>query len=99
MDLPDPLTALSLSIETNDNEDLDLAYTRSESPHYYRFELHSSTTQYGTYSSFRGVNDSLSPANFDNVTRNRWYKARGRNCQTSSRTGCGDWSPWSAPSG
>ena len=97
VDLPDPPTALSLSIETNDNDDLDLAYTRSESPHYYRFELHSSTTQYGTYSNFRGVNDSSSPANFDNVTQNRWYKARGRNCQTSSRTGCGDWSPWSAP--
>ena len=93
--LPSPPTGLSLAPETNDPNDLDLSYTRSQSPHYYLFELHSSSTQYGTYGYYDDENDSISPANFDNVTRGRWYKGRGKNCQNSNRTSCGSWSAWS----
>ena len=97
-DTLDPPTGLSLSVETGDDDDLDLAYTRSgESTHYYQFELHRSSTQYGTYSLVGSPkNDSSSPADFDNQTKGKWYKARGRNCSTTSRTGCDDWSSWSA---
>ena len=96
LETPDPPTNLSLSIESSDDDDLDLAYTRSESPHYYEFELHRSTSQYGTYTQTgSAVDDSFSPANFDNQDKGYWYRARGRNCETSSRTGCGDWSAWS----
>ena len=94
--LLDPPSALNITIETNDNDDLDVNYTRSgESTHYYEFELHRASSQYGTYSWVETENDSSSPANFDNQTKGYWYKARGRNCETSSRTGCDDWSDWS----
>ena len=92
---PTPPTNLSLSVESGDDNDLDLAYTRSESPHYYQFELHRSTTQNGTYVLAATVNDSASPADFDDQTKGNWYKARGKNCATSSRTECGDWSAFS----
>ncbi len=93
--LPSPPTGLSISIEAGDDNDLDVTYTRSESPHNYEFELRRSTTRNGSYSFAATANDSYSPANFDDQTKGYWYKARGRNCQTSSRTGCGDWSAWS----
>ncbi len=92
----DPPTSLSLSVETGDDDDLDLTYTRSgESTHYYQFELHRSSTEAGTYTLADTENDSVSPANFDDQTKGYWYQARGRNCKTSSRTQCGDWSEWS----
>ena len=90
---PDPPTNLSLSIEPGDDDDLDLAYTRSGPSHYYEFELHRSTG--GTYAWVETIDDSSSPANFDNQDKGYWYRAQGRNCGTSSRTDCGDWSPWS----
>ena len=90
-----PPTNLSISIEAGDDSDLDVAYTRSEPPRYYQFELHRSTSRFGTYSLVRTVSDSISPADFDNQTKDHWYKARGRNCATSARTACGDWSAWS----
>ena len=87
---------MSLAIEANDNNDLDLTYTRSQSPHYYQFELHRATSANGAYTLYRTVNDRSSPADFDNVTTPRYYKAKGRNCRTSGRTGCGSWSPWTS---
>ena len=93
--LPNPPTGLSLAQEANDDNDLDLSFTQSQSPHYYYFELHRSTTQTGTFTRYRTSSVGTSPADFDNVTLNRYYKARGRNCRTSSRTGCGNWSSWS----
>ena len=93
---PTPPTNLSLAIEANDNNDLDLTYTRSQSPHYYQFELHRATSANGAYTLYRTVNDRYSPADFDNVTTPRYYKAKGRNCRTSGRTGCGSWSPWTS---
>ena len=93
---PTPPTNLSLSVESGDDDDLDLTYTRSGSPHHYQFELYRSTTQNGMFTRVDTENDSSSPANFDNQTKGHWYKARGRNCATSARTGCGDWSAYSA---
>ena len=29
------------------------------------------------------------------MTKGYWYQARGKNCRTSTRTGCGGWSDWS----
>ena len=90
-----PPTGLSLSVEPGDDNDLDLAFIRSESPHHYQFELHRSATQNGTYTRAYTKNASSSSADFDDVTKGYWYKARGKNCRTSARAGCGDWSPWS----
>ena len=92
-----PPTGLTLSIEPNDANDLDLAFTRSsESTHYYQFELHRSDTRYGTYSAVGfPVADATSPADFDNKDQGYWYRARGRNCDTFIRTGCHGWSSWS----
>ena len=92
-----PPTGLTLSIEPNDANDLDLAYTRSTgSTHYYQFALERSHNRYGSYSAAGSpVNDSSSPADFDDKDQGYWYRAHGRNCATSDRTECGDWSDWS----
>ena len=88
-----------LSISAS-GDDITLTYTQSTwsgSPyHLYRFELHRSSTQNGTYSSYRSVNDSLSPAYFNNVAEGYWYKARGKRCRNANRTDCGDWSPYTS---
>ncbi len=92
-DEPDPPTNLSISAT---NQNIWVAYTQSESPHYYEFELHRSTTRTGTYSKIATDEDSVPPALFSGVSKGYWYKARGRNCTTSSRTGCGDWSSFTS---
>ncbi len=94
---PPAPTRLSLSLSS---DDLTLSYSRSSwsssSSHYYVFELHRATSSSGSYSSYRSVNDGISPAYFYNVTTNRYYKARGKRCTTSSRTSCGSWSSWTS---
>ena len=94
---PPAPTRLSLSLSS---DDLTLSYSRSSwsssSSHYYVFELHRATSSSGSYSSYRSVNDGISPAYFSNVTTNRYYKARGKRCTTSSRTSCGSWSSWTS---
>ena len=93
-----PPTDLTISVDSALEGNLDVSYTQSESPHYYQFQLHQSDTQGGTYTALTPmVNDSVSPADFNGQTRAKWYKAWGRNCRTSSRTGCGDWSELSDP--
>ena len=89
---PAPPTSLNL---TASNDDLALAYSRSVSPHRYQFQLHRAGSQNGTYSLVRTANDSISPANFNNLSYQFWYKSRGRNCVYSNRTSCGPWSQWS----
>ena len=94
---PPPPTGLRLSLS---DDDFTLRYSRSSwtasSSHYYVFEIHRATTSSGSYSRYRSANDTYSPTYFSNVTRDRYYKARGRRCTSSSRTSCGDWSSWSS---
>ena len=93
---PPPPTGLSISIEANDDNNLDLAYTRSSgSTHFYQFQLHRAGVQSGVYTLVRTVSDSISPAHFNNLSYNFWYKAKGRNCRYSNRSSCGSWSSWS----
>ena len=93
--LPKPPTGLSVSVHSTDDDRLVVAFTRSESPHYYEFELHRSKSESGNYARTATANDSTSPVEFDSQTKGYWYKARGRNCGTSSRSICGVWSQWS----
>ena len=90
---PNPPTNVSISIETNDDNDLDVTFTRSGSVHNYQIELHSAGSEHGIYSLVTTANVTTSPANFDDQTREYWYKARARNCNSSTRTVCGGWSP------
>ena len=92
---PLPPTALNLSVEVGDDNDLELTYTDSEAPHYYEFELHRSESQFGEYTSVETVNGANSPVAFDDLQKGYWYKAQGRNCSAVGRTGCGDWSAFS----
>ena len=104
-----PPTGLALSIESGDDNDLQVSFTRSGPPHYYQVEIYRSDSESGTYSLLPGgpVNTSDSPAGFDDQDKGYWYKARGRNCLSGARTGCGEWSdygnalelPLSAPTG
>ena len=87
-------TNLSISVEPNDDNDLDVTFTRSGSIHFYQIELHRSSTQDGTYSKVTTANFTTSPVDFDNQAREYWYKARGKNCATSARISCSGWS-WS----
>ena len=92
---------LSISIESGDDNDLDVTFTRSVSPHHYQFELSRADSQSGTYPVTDKAYASTSPADFDDQSKGYWYKARGRNCQTCSATptptwtGHGDWSGYS----
>ncbi len=81
-------TNLNISVETNDDNDLDVTFTRIASIHFYQIELHSSSTQNGIYSEVTTANVTTSPVDFDNQEREYWYKARGKNCATSARTNC-----------
>ena len=92
----DPPTALTLAVEDGDDDDLDLGFTRSgESTHFYQFELHQSNTKSGTFTKVATVSETTSPADFNNQTQGKWYKAQGRNCSTKARASCNDWSKWS----
>ncbi len=96
---PPPPTRLRISVSGDD--DIRVSYVRSQwdtrSLHRYRFELHQSSSENGSYSSYKSVRDSYSPANFYNLQTGRWYKARGVRCENSDHTGCGDWSAFTDP--
>ena len=94
---PGPPTNLAAARHSTISNRLSVTFTRSESPHYYQFELWSASSEHGSYSLVTTAtqNVSISPADFGNQTRERWYKARGNNCSTASRTNCGAWSPLS----
>ena len=98
-----PPTNLSMSIESGDDNDLDVNFTRSESPHNYRFELSRADSQSGMYTVVENAYASTSPADFDDQSKGYWYRARGTNCRTYSPTptptwtGCGGWSGSSSP--
>ena len=92
---PDPPTNLDLSLDDSEEDALVLDYNRSESPHYYEFELHVSNTRNGSYRETETEDDTRPDLKFDNLDQGEYYKARGRNCLNSNRTDCGDWSSWS----
>ena len=92
---PAPPTSLGLSLAS---DDFTMTWSRSSGSrdHYYVFELHKATSRSGTFTRDDTVNDSSSSTPFSNVTRDRYYKARGKRCTTSSRSNCGEWSSWSS---
>ena len=92
---PAPPTSLGLRLS---DDDFTLTWSRSSgsSGHYYVFELHRATSSGGSYTRHATANDTSSSTPFSNVTRDRYYKARGKRCTTSSRSTCGDWSSWSS---
>ncbi len=96
---PPPPTRLRIVVSGDD--DIRVSYVRSQwdtrSSHRYRFELHQASSENGSYSSYKSVRDSYSPANFYNVAAGHWYKARGVRCENSDYTGCGDWSAFTSP--
>ena len=94
--LPDPPTRLRISLDPNDSRRIEVSYRRSESPHYYEFELYDSSSENGSYSVAATEEDRNSPVRFDDLTRGRWYKARGRNCLDFSGRNCGDWSAFTS---
>lgn len=93
---PRPPSGLSVSINPAGSADLEVSYTPSEAPHRYATELHSSASETGTYA-FKGSltsGESFRPT-FLNQTRDRWYKARTKNCIDAAHTQCGLWSAFS----
>ncbi len=96
---PEPAPPPEDLVLTLDGDDLELEYDRSvwsaSRYHYYRFQLYRSNSRSGTYRAYGDpVNDSVSPAYFDDVSHG-WYRARGVRCNDSRRTDCGDWSGYS----
>ncbi len=96
---PPPPYGLRISISGDD--DIRVSYVRSQwdghSTHFYKFELHQASSENGSYSSYKSVRDSYSPANFYNVDAGYWYQARGVRCENSNYTNCGDWSAFTSP--
>ena len=65
--------------------------------HRYKFELHRSTTATGTFTLNRSMWDSVSPVNFNGVSRGYYYKLRAKRCRVwRSETDCGDFGRFSS---
>ena len=93
---PDPPRNLVLSEDDDDDNGLVLDYDRSESPHFYEFELHVSNTRYGSYDDIDTEDSDEPDVEFDHLEQDQYYKAQGRNCLDRRRTQCGEnWSGWS----
>ena len=93
---PDPPRNLVLSEDDDDDNGLVLDYDRSESPHFYEFELHVSNTRYGSYDDIDTEDSDEPDVEFDHLEQGQYYKAQGRNCLDRRRTQCGEnWSGWS----
>ena len=80
-----PLAVPAVGSLTASGDDLSATFTWSgATPGYLRWELHSSTTQNGTYTASTTVDDSTSPVAFNDRTAG-WYKVRGKACMLESR--------------
>ena len=88
-----PPANLDLQLHPTIDDALVLDFSQSETPHNYQFQLMQSPSETGTYSDHgSAVNGLAIDINFEGLTKGRWYKAKGRNCHNSDRTGCGEWS-------
>ena len=92
---PNPPTNLSLSRSEDEYTELRIDYTRSGPPHYYEFQLQSSTDGGSSFSDYGSAINSTSPPAFVDVVQGRRYRATGRNCENILRTRCGSWSSYS----
>ena len=92
-----PPTNLRLSTVSSKANRLELSYTRSQSPHYYEFDLErrdlSARTETWTVVDTR--EDSIPAYTFRNVDRGYHYRAKGHNCADSNRDSCGAWGSYS----
>ena len=92
-----PPTNLRLSTVSSKANRLELSYTRSQSPHYYEFDLErrdlSARTETWTVVDTR--EDSIPSYTFRNVDRGYHYRAKGHNCADSNRDSCGAWGSYS----
>lgn len=96
----EPPNNLRVSVNSSDGDRVDATYSGNETLPYYQFEIHRATSRSGSYSLETTKNDNNgSPVSFDGLTKGYWYKVQGRSCKTktSTGTGCGDWSNFSAP--
>ena len=88
---PGPPTRLRLADVTNQPTQLNLTFRRSETPHYYTFQLYRKNQASGTYSAYGDpVEVTRSPATFSNVPRGHEYRAQGKNCADTDRDDCGN---------
>ena len=99
-DDPCPPTNLEIRYLETSTTSLVVSYTHSASTErFYQFELHRSLTAGGGYAPLppsERVNVIVADAVFHDLDAMHWYKAKGRTCETESRTGCGEWSDESA---
>ena len=96
----EPRTSLALSLAAADSANIKVAYSvrANATTHNYKTELHTATSETGTYSQTGSALNSgeTTRPTFANQTRDKWYKARTKNCLNAARTQCGLWSAWSS---
>ena len=91
-----PPTKLRLATNADDDEGLSLMFAPSGSRNS-RFELHESSSRSGPFVLRSTSALTTSSATFENLTKGKWYRARGQNCAFADPQldGCAHWSEWS----
>ena len=97
--VPEPPTNLSMRYHLIHADRLVVRYDESVSPQrFYEFYIYRSNSEKGVYLHQETEQDDASPVEFSGtgIEHGKWYKAKGRTCNTQNREGCGDWSNESA---
>ena len=100
-----PPTNLQISVNPDENQQLDVTYDLPIYPVHFQFEISRNPIETGSYTPIPPQVDHASPAEFTNMDIGYWYQVRASNCKTyTAHTASnpapvwGDCGPWSSPS-
>ena len=96
---PAPPTNLEIRYHLIHADRLVVRYDDSTSPQrFYQFYIYRSNSANGVFLHQKTEQDDASPVEFSGtgIEHGKWYRAKGRTCNTQNREGCGDWSNESA---
>ena len=103
-----PPTNLQISVNPDENQQLDVTYDLPIYPVHFQFEISRNPIETGSYTVLTPQVDHASPAEFTNMDIGYWYQVRARNCLTYTTPsppaglapvwgGCSPWSGYSSP--
>ena len=102
-----PPTNLQVSVNPDENQQLDVTYDLPVYPVHFQFEISRNPIETGSYTAVPPQVDHASPAEFTNMDIGYWYQVRASNCKTYTAPTasnpapvwdkCGLWSNPSSP--
>ena len=102
-----PPTNLQISVNPDENQQLDVTYDLPIYPVHFQFEISRNPIETGSYTAVPPQVDHASPAEFTNMDIGYWYQVRASNCRTYAAPTasnpapvwdkCGPWSNPSSP--